>query len=213
MDISNLREQYTLSSLSKSDVHADPIEQFKKWLQEAMHSESPEPNAMSLATVDKNGAPSVRIVLLKEVSPLGFIFYTNYESKKANDMDINKNIAAVFNWLELHRQVRIEGQVSKISRAHSEKYFHSRPRKSQIGAVVSQQSSPIESRKILEEKQALITQQMEGLEKIPMPNNWGGYLIEPQMIEFWQGRRSRLHDRIQYSKLDDKTWSIQRLSP
>jgi len=212
MDISNLREQYKLSTLSQADVVENPIEQFKVWMQQALNSESPEPNAMTLATVNKDGIPSARIVLLKEITEEGFIFYTNYESKKARDMAANNNVAVVFNWLELQRQVRIEGSISKISREHAEKYFHTRPRKSQIGAVVSQQSSTISSRNILEEKLEELTQEFDGMEKIPMPDNWGGFLITPKSIEFWQGRRNRLHDRIQYL-LHNNRWTTQRLSP
>ncbi len=212
MDISNLREQYKLSTLSKKDVLANPIEQFKIWFQQAIQSESPEPNAMTLATVNADGKPSARIVLLKEVTDLGFIFYTNYESKKAQDMESNQNVATVFNWLELQRQVRIEGVVSKISREQSKKYFHSRPRNSQIGAVVSEQSSPIDSRKTLEDKLNSINLSFAGMENIPLPENWGGYLILAHRIEFWQGRRNRLHDRIVYSQ-EGKKWKIERLSP
>jgi len=213
MDISHLREQYKLASLSKKDVRASPIEQFKIWMEAAIASASPEPNAMSLATVDKDGKPSARIVLLKEITDEGFIFYTNYKSKKANDMQSNAHVAMVFNWLELQRQVRITGVISKISREHSEKYFHSRPRKSQLGAIVSEQSKQIDSRKVLEDKLEEITAHFEGIETIPIPDNWGGYLVSPQTIEFWQGRRSRLHDRIQYSKVESGKWEIQRLCP
>ncbi len=213
MDISNLREQYKLSTLSKADVLENPVDQFKLWLQDAIESESLEPNAMTLATVDSTGKPSARIVLLKEINTEGFIFYTNYASKKANDMAANPNVAIVFNWLELQRQVRVQGSIQKISREHSEKYFHSRPRKSQIGAVVSQQSTSIHSRQVIEEKLELLNQKFEHLEEIPMPEDWGGYMITPDTIEFWQGRRSRLHDRLQYYKDDQNTWKLQRLSP
>jgi len=212
MDISNLREQYKLSTLSKKDILDNPVEQFKLWIEQAIKSESPEPNAMTLATVDSIGQPSARIVLLKEITKEGFIFYTNYSSKKAQDMEVNENVAVVFNWLELQRQVRIEGSITKISREHSEKYFHSRPRKSQIGAVVSAQSSTIASRQVLENKLEQLHQEFEGKEKIPMPDDWGGYLISPRTIEFWQGRRSRLHDRLQYTHTNGR-WKIQRLSP
>lgn len=210
-EIQKLREDYQKGSLDESDVDRNPYEQFKKWLDEAVTSEVPEPNSMSLATVDASGKPHVRIVLLKGIDELGFIFYSNYDSDKGSQMDVNPNISLCFLWKELERQVRISGKVTRLNREESEEYFKSRPRMSQLGALASNQSEEIESRAVLEERFSSFEAKYEGKE-IPMPEQWGGYMVEPTEIEFWQGRRSRLHDRIVFSQ-DNSNWKIKRLSP
>lgn len=210
-EIQKLREDYQKGSLDESDVDRNPYEQFKKWLDEAVTSEVPEPNSMSLATVDASGKPHVRIVLLKGIDERGFIFYSNYDSDKGNQMDVNPNISLCFLWKELERQVRISGKVTRLDREESEEYFKSRPRMSQLGALASNQSEEIESRAVLEERFSSFEAKYEGKE-IPMPEQWGGYMVEPTEIEFWQGRRSRLHDRIVFSQ-DNSNWKIKRLSP
>lgn len=210
--IANLREDYTAKTLTKADVTDNPIEQFGIWLKEALSAEVPEPNAMTLATATTAGVPSVRIVLLKGYDENGFVFYTNYDSHKAQEMADNPNVALVFVWLELQRQVRIQGKVRKISLEASTAYFHMRPKKSQIGAAASPQSKAIEDRTILEENFEAIAKKYENEEKLPRPENWGGYVVEPSKIEFWQGRSSRLHDRIVFQK-DGDSWKINRLAP
>jgi pyridoxamine 5'-phosphate oxidase len=210
-NLQNLRQDYRVASLSENDVAANPFLQFNKWFSDAVDAQLYEPNVMTFATADSDGKPSARIVLLKGFDENGFVFYTNYESRKANDLVENPQAAAVFFWAELERQVRIEGIVSKIDTETSEAYFHSRPIGSQIGAIASPQSSVITDRSILEEKVSMLTAQYEG-KVIPKPDNWGGYLIEPKRIEFWQGRSSRLHDRIIYDFIEG-TWKISRLAP
>ena len=209
--IRKLREDYSLSTLDENDVHADPIQQFKLWLDESLKAMLPEPNAMTLSTVDSEQKPHSRIVLLKGIEKNGFIFYTNYKSDKGRDIESNPNVSICFLWKELERQVRIEGIAKKISSEASEEYFVSRPVKSQIGAVASEQSSVIENRAILEEKFEALTK-LYSTGHVPMPDHWGGYIVEPTSIEFWQGRRSRLHDRIKYEK-EKKNWIINRLAP
>jgi pyridoxamine 5'-phosphate oxidase len=210
-NLQNLRQDYRVASLSENDVAANPFLQFNKWFSDAVDAQLYEPNVMTFATADSDGKPSARIVLLKGFDENGFVFYTNYESRKANDLVENPQAAAVFFWAELERQVRIEGIVSKIDTETSEEYFHSRPIGSQIGAIASPQSSVITDRSILEEKVSMLTAQYEG-KVIPKPDNWGGYLIEPKRIEFWQGRSSRLHDRIIYDFIEG-SWKISRLAP
>ena len=211
LNLQNLRQDYRMASLSESDVAADPILQFQKWFSEAVNAKLYEPNVMTFATADSDGKPSARIVLLKGFDEQGFIFYTNYESKKAQDLVENPQAALVFFWAELERQIRIEGIVSKVDKEISEAYFQSRPIGSQIGAIASAQSSVLMDRSILEERVAELTAQYEG-KTIPKPEHWGGYLVEPKHIEFWQGRSSRLHDRITYDYTDG-SWKINRLAP
>jgi pyridoxamine 5'-phosphate oxidase len=211
LNLQNLRQDYRMASLSESDVAADPILQFQKWFAEAVNAKLYEPNVMTFATADSDGKPSARIVLLKGFDEQGFVFYTNYESKKAQDLVENPQAALVFFWAELERQVRIEGIVSKVDKGISEAYFQSRPTGSQIGAIASAQSSVLTDRSILEERVAELTTQYEG-KTIPKPEHWGGYLVEPKHIEFWQGRSSRLHDRITYDYTDG-SWKINRLAP
>jgi pyridoxamine 5'-phosphate oxidase len=210
-NLQNLRQDYRVASLSERDVATDPILQFNKWFSDAVAAQLYEPNVMTFATADSDGKPSARIVLLKGFDEHGFVFYTNYDSKKAHDLIENPQAALVFFWAELERQVRIEGIVSKVDKEVSEAYFRSRPIGSQIGAIASPQSSVLTDRSILEDKVAALSKQYEGKE-IPKPENWGGYLVEPKHIEFWQGRSSRLHDRISYD-LVDGAWKISRLAP
>jgi pyridoxamine 5'-phosphate oxidase len=197
--------------LLQQDVDQNPIMQFKKWFTDALEAQLYEPNVMTLATSDPYGKPSARIVLLKGFDEHGFNFYTNYDSKKGRELQENPQAALVFFWAELERQVRIEGMVSKLDPEVSEDYFHSRPKGSQIGAMASPQSEVIASRETLEQKVVELQQQYADTE-VPRPEHWGGYLLEPQQIEFWQGRPSRLHDRICYT-LVDGVWIINRLAP
>ena len=212
LDLKNLREEYSLDSIDISLLPEDPIELFKVWLQVALKSPILEPNAFTLATVGSDGSPSARIVLLKEIEKDGFIFYTNYESRKAQEMAINKKVAGVFSWVEVQKQIRLEGMAQKISTEQSEIYFQSRPRESQVGAWASPQSTVLESRSELESRFALIEKKFSGREVLPCPPNWGGFKIFPSKIEFWQGRRSRLHDRVNYT-LQNGQFIRQLLAP
>ena len=210
-NLQNLRQDYRSAQLNENDVHADPMKQFEKWFADALNAQLYEPNVMTLATADSDSKPSARIVLLKGFDENGFVFFTNYESKKGQELVENPQAALVFFWAELARQVRIEGLVSKVDAQTSTDYFHSRPLGSQIGALASTQSAVISDRTVLEEKVAELTIRYEG-QAIPRPENWGGYLLEPTYIEFWQGRPSRLHDRIVYD-LSEGGWLISRLAP
>ncbi len=211
--IADLRLDYKLQSLDIQDISENPISQFNNWFQEALQSDLREPNAMVVATVDKNNMPNARVVLLKGVSETGFVFFTNFESKKGQELAENSKAALVFNWLELERQIRIQGAVEKISEEESIAYFQSRPKGSQIGAWVSPQSQIIENRSILEKTQHELELKFANEAILPKPSNWGGYRVVPQTIEFWQGRSSRLHDRIFYTLQEDCTWKIERLAP
>jgi len=210
--IADIRKDYQLQSLLESDIEKNPIDQFSTWWNQAVESQIEEVNAMTLATVDANHKPSARIVLLKEYDQNGFVFFTNYNSKKGLDMLINKNVALVFFWKELERQVRIEGTVEKVSEGVSDAYFNSRPEMSRIGAWASPQSNIIPSREILETNFQNYQTEFEKKE-INRPPHWGGYIVKPELIEFWQGRSSRLHDRIVYGKDSDNEWKINRLAP
>lgn len=211
LNISDLRKEYKQRSLLESEVDADPIIQFQHWWNEAMMSDIEEPNAMTLATSSKQGKPSARIVLLKGLSNDGFVFFTNYESRKGNELKENPYASLLFFWKELERQVRIEGVVTKTDDQKSDEYFISRPGLSKIGAWSSAQSKVITSRDELEKNVVKFQQQFSNGE-IPRPKNWGGYIVKPKLIEFWQGRPSRLHDRLQYRLNNDK-WMIERLAP
>jgi pyridoxamine 5'-phosphate oxidase len=213
MKIADLRQDYKLQSLDQKDVAQNPIEQFKKWFTEALNSELLEPNAMTLATANAEGKPSARIVLLKDVDNQGFTFFTNYDSRKGAEMSANPHAALCFCWLELQRQIRIEGLIERIDKAASDAYFHSRPIGSQIGAWSSPQSQVIADRSVLEEREESYKKRFgtEGVQ-IPRPEHWGGYILKPTMIEFWQGRSSRLHDRIRYV-FENEVWMIDRLAP
>lgn len=211
-EIQDLRQDYTAATLSEKDTKASPVSQFEQWFNEALAAKLHEPNAMTLATATTNGKPSARIVLLKGFNEHGFIFYTNYLSRKGKEITKNPQGALTFFWGELERQVRIEGTIEKLSKEDSERYFHSRPKGSQIGAVVSPQSQEIDGREALEKKWNELETEYEGKE-VPKPSFWGGYILNPQMVEFWQGRSSRLHDRILYKKVDKKSWKKVRLAP
>jgi len=210
-ELSGIRKEYTKSVLRREDLVANPIEQFKKWMKDALDSGCHEPTAMNLATVNEMGFPASRIVLLKDTSDWGFTFFTNYESAKGQDMGKQPHVALNFFWPELERQVRIEGCIEKATPEESDAYFQSRPRESRIGAWVSQQSSPIDDAVDLQQQYDEITEKYAN-QLIPRPNHWGGYHVLPHRIEFWQGRASRLHDRFQYNK-DGNGWTISRLAP
>lgn len=213
LDIENLRKDYRADSLDKSDVNPDPFLQFRKWFQEAMDARLPEPNAMTLATCTPDGYPSARIVLLKGFTPEGFEFYTNYDSRKGGQLRANPRAALVFLWLELQRQVRIEGRVERLAPVKSTEYFQSRPKGSQVGAWASPQSRVISAREVLEQEVERLEKQYAAVEKLPRPDNWGGYLVIPHRFEFWQGRSNRLHDRIQYRRMETEAWELERLAP
>ena len=210
--IADIRKDYTRASLDIDSVLTDPMDQFKKWFQEALESEVNEPNAMTLSTVKSDGRPSARIMLLKGVENSRFQFFTNYQSDKGQALENNPACALTFFWPELERQVRVEGIVTRIDERRSEEYFQSRPRASQVGAWSSPQSSAIADRKILEERVRLIEERFKGQDVLPKPKQWGGFNVEPLLIEFWQGRASRLHDRIRFTKVDN-AWKINRLAP
>lgn len=210
--IAHIRKDYTLKSLTEDEVQSNPFDQFKLWWDEAIHSNIEEVNAMTLATSDINGKPSARIVLLKDFSEKGFVFFTNYESRKGKDLELNPYAALVFFWAALERQVRIEGTVLKVDEQISKNYFKTRPKASQISAWASPQSTVIPNRNWLNKQEKKIIQQYTKTE-IQYPSHWGGYIVQPVLIEFWQGRPSRLHDRIQYSLQKNKTWKIERLAP
>ncbi|HET9053209.1 MAG TPA: pyridoxamine 5'-phosphate oxidase [Cyclobacteriaceae bacterium] len=210
--LASIRKEYSKAVLDIKSVSQNPIRQFTTWLEEALVAEVPEPNAMHLATVTESGRPAARIVLLKGVENDRFVFYTNYQSRKGKELDQNPACSLTFFWPELERQVRIEGVASRIDEKRSEKYFQSRPRGSQIGAGASPQSSMISDRLLLEERAKQMEEKFKEQAVLPKPNQWGGYEIDPLMMEFWQGRPSRLHDRILYTK-DDGVWKINRLAP
>ncbi len=211
--LEEMRRRYSLQTLDVKDVARNPIDQFRKWFDEATKSEIIEPNAMTLATVTEKGIPSSRMVLLKGIEQGGFVFYTNYQSEKGKDLEVNPVAALNFFWGELERQVRITGSVTTLSEGVSEAYFQSRPRESQIGAWVSPQSTPIKSRAILEERIKAIETRFKDQKVLPKPKQWGGYLVKPMIMEFWQGRPGRLHDRIQYLQKSEGVWDIRRLAP
>lgn len=213
IDIAKLRQEYTAHTLDQADVDQNPFIQFQTWMQEAIDCEIPEPNAMILATINQQNRPSARVLLLKGVEKEGFVFYTNYDSDKAKDLQANPFAAMTFNWLGLQRQIRIEGSIEKVSEEASTQYFQSRPRGSQIGAWASPQSTIISDRKILEENVAHLEEKYQGEEVLPKPPHWGGYHLKADLIEFWQGRRSRLHDRIRYRLEKGGEWAIERLAP
>ena len=212
MNLPDLRREYTAGGLRRMDLNLNPIAQFQKWFDEALKANLIEPSAMTLATVDKDGTPSSRIVLLKGAEERGFTFFTNYESRKGRELAANARAAFTLFWPELEREICIAGTVSKTTRAESEKYFAIRPRGSQLGAWVSKQSSVVPDRAFLETCLAEAEKQFINRE-VETPPYWGGYLLAPTRIEFWQGRPNRLHDRFQYTKLPDGSWRIDRLSP
>ena len=211
MTLADLRKDYSLAGLVEKDLARDPFQQFEKWFQEAEAAKIPEPNAMTLATATREGRPSARTMLLKGVDGRGFVFFSNYESRKGRELVANPSATLLLPWLLLERQVVIEGPVKKVPREESETYFHSRPRASQLGAWISQQSSVIAGRSVLEDGMKMIEQKYAGRE-VPLPPHWGGWRLMPESVEFWQGRRSRLHDRLRYRREKDE-WIIERLAP
>jgi pyridoxamine 5'-phosphate oxidase len=212
MSLADLRKDYSLSGLLEKDLARDPFRQFDKWFTEAQAAKVVEPNAMTLATATRDGRPSARTVLLKGVDGRGFVFYTNYESRKGRELAENPRATLLLPWLALERQVIIEGTISKITREESAAYFHSRPRASQLGAWVSQQSSIITGRTTLEDAMKVLEKKHAGAE-VPLPPAWGGYRLTPETVEFWQGRRSRLHDRLRYRRETSGDWTVERLAP
>lgn len=209
--VAHLREDYDKDTLDIKDLNPNPIVQFEYWFDEAIGANVPEAHAFMVSTVNAAGKPSARIVLLRNADERGFTFFTNYNSRKGHDIEANPHASASFFWQQLQRQVRVEGIIEKVEAADSDAYFASRPRESQIGAIASEQSEPLESREALEQRVADLTQQYEG-QTIPRPEHWGGYRIKPTAIEFWQGRPSRLHDRFLYT-LEGEKWGIVRLNP
>lgn len=210
--IAELRREYALGALTKALVDPDPIQQFKRWLREAISAHLPEPNAMTVATADRAGRPYARAMLLKDCDADGFVFFSNFLSDKGRQLAENPQAALVFLWLELERQVRIEGAVAPIPADESERYFRSRPRESRLGALASHQSQVVASREILDNR----FQQLAGQypdDNIPMPEHWGGYRLRPEMLEFWQGRHGRMHDRLRYRWRRDAGWLLERLEP
>jgi pyridoxamine 5'-phosphate oxidase len=213
VDVGELRKEYTLSGLYRKALSADPFEQFRLWFEESVRTAGDrEPNAMTLATASRAGAPSARVVLLKSFDARGLMFFTNYESRKAQQLAENPCAALNFHWPWLERQIQIEGVVQKVGREESKAYFDKRPIGSRLGAIVSKQSSVIESRELLEERLLALKAEYQGADP-PLPEFWGGYLLVPKRFEFWQGRENRLHDRFLYTQRADGTWQIDRLSP
>jgi pyridoxamine 5'-phosphate oxidase len=213
LELASLREDYRLAVLDESHCEKDPIRQFELWFEEVKRAGLKEPNAMTLATVNSTGQPSARIVLLKGIERKAFLFYTNYASRKGQELAANPRCALTFYWAELERQVRVEGRVEKVSKEQSEAYFNERPKGSRIGAVVSNQSTNLESRKPLETRLAELELAYAHSDDVPMPESWGGYRLTPHLFEFWQGRTNRLHDRIVYQRGANAAWRMSRLSP
>lgn len=211
MILADLRKDYSLAGLAEKDLARDPFRQFEKWFAEVQAAKIVEPNAMVLATATRDGRPSSRTVLLKAVDGRGFVFYSSYESRKGRELDANARASLTFPWIAMERQVIVEGTVTKVAREESEAYFHSRPRANQLGAWASAQSQIIPNRKVLDESLKALEQKYAGKE-VPVPPNWGGWRLAPETVEFWQGRRNRLHDRLRYRR-DAEGWTVERLAP
>ncbi|HLH02145.1 MAG TPA: pyridoxamine 5'-phosphate oxidase [Bryobacteraceae bacterium] len=212
LSLAELRRDYRLAAFDERTCLPDPVDQFVQWFQEAQRADLVEPNAMALATVSPAGQPSCRIVLLKEVNSSGFVFYTSYISRKGRELERNPACALTFLWIELERQVRIEGTAQLVTREKTEEYFRRRPRGSRLGALASAQSAVVADRRVLDERLHELERQYEASDEIPVPDYWGGYCVVPNRIEFWQGRPNRMHDRLLYT-LGDPGWRIERLSP
>ena len=214
LKIDSLRQEYTARTLERADLHNDPFQQFENWFAEALTAEVLEPNAFVLSTISQDGFPSGRILLLKGFDRDGFVFYTNYHSQKGKEIAANPKVAMTFLWKEIHRQVRIKGEVSVADEETATNYFQSRPRKSQLGAWASPQSEVVRSRQSLVDNFEEAEKTYQGLEVLPKPDHWGGYVVRPHQFEFWQGRPSRLHDRFRYQKASNGgDWTIDRLAP
>jgi len=211
-NLAELRREYHREALTEADVDPDPLRQLERWLQEAIRAALPEPTAMTLATVGADGRPAARIVLLKGVGPDGLVFFTNYESRKGQELALHRDAALLFYWIELDRQIRISGKAEKTSREESQTYFHSRPVGSQLSAWASRQSKVVDGRRVLDARLAEMTERF-GDKSIPLPPHWGGYRLKPNKMEFWQGRPNRLHDRFRYTRQADGGWLIERLAP
>ena len=211
-DIAKIRKEYKRFQLIENNIESNPFKQFEKWMNEAVTAEVEEPTAMTLATISTKGFPSARMVLLKGYDEKGFTFFSNYESRKGNHIKINPNVALVFYWKELERQIRIEGEAVKVSSKESDVYFASRPFESQVSACISEQSTTIPDRNYIEMLFQMFVKK-QGDKPIKRPDNWGGYRVIPRRIEFWQGRENRLHDRIKYCSKDSKNWKIKRIAP
>ena len=212
MSLADLRKDYALAGLAEKDLARDPFRQFEKWFQEAEAAKIVEPNAMVVSTATRDGRPSARTMLLKGVDGRGFVFFSNYESRKGRELDVNPRATLLFPWVALERQVIVEGAVAKVAPEESEAYFHSRPQANQLGAWASPQSSIVPGRKVLDDAMRELEKKYAGLE-VPRPPQWGGWRLTPETVEFWQGRRSRLHDRLRYRRGKDGGWSVERLAP
>ena len=212
MSLAEMRKDYGLTGLLEKNLAKNPFRQFEQWFQEAEAAKLTEPNAMTLATTGRDGRPSARTVLLKGVDGRGFVFYTNYESRKGRELDGNARATLLFPWVAMERQVTVEGPVARVSREESAAYFHSRPRASQLAAWASPQSTVVAGRAVIEESYRVIEKKYEGRE-VPLPPNWGGFRLAPETVEFWQGRRSRLHDRLRYRRETGGDWVVERLAP
>lgn len=212
MALADMRKDYTLAGLREKDLAKNPFRQFERWFQEAEAAKIPEPNAMTLATTGREGRPAARTVLLKGCDGRGFVFYTNYESRKGRELDAHPRAALLFPWVAMERQITVEGPVARVTREESAAYFHSRPRASQLAAWASPQSTAVAGRTVLEESFRMIGKKYEG-RAVPLPPNWGGFRLTPETVEFWQGRRSRLHDRLRYRREAGGDWVVERLAP
>jgi len=208
----DLRRDYSLAGLSEKDLARDPFRQFEKWFQEAEAAKIPEPNALILATASRDGRPSTRTLLLKGLDGRGFVFYKNFESRKGRELGANPHASLLFPWIALERQVIVEGPVTRVAREEAEAYFHSRPRPSQLAAWASPQSTILSGRAILDEAMKALEKKYAGAE-VPLPPHWGGFRLAPETVEFWQGRRNRLHDRLRYRREKNSDWIIERLAP